>query len=511
MNTRLNHPEKTDHPPDTRRCGKLLTALDMLALSAIVVSVCLFGMALAIDADEDHQAVPVAAAGPVAANSAPNRLKLDNVPVRNIDDSAPSSAGAKDAPVEIIWQLDEPKVVTADVTDSTGRATVVPVAALRSFTTIQQRSPKQAVAAPVNEILPVGKAHVWQPAPAASAESSATSSPSGTARVARPSVAVASNDSATGRAHISLPAPVKRPQPKSGRATVSSPLPIHVAKATTGRARVSLAAADKQSPFIESAKNDGKTFGKFVLDLDDSPDTTVSVEKRAPVVSEPLPPTKQSPIHRKQTVQKQDRVPLKKYLDQFYAPVVTDVVEALAQVDQPKAAPAPKANVPPTPVPGTPDTPDTPDTLEYAGFKPIGELTVDISVVKGEDPPDLARPEFDKVEPVVLDTAWIDQTLAAPIYAFYHQPLYFEDPNAERCGETWGILQPAVSAAQFYLTIPALPYLIGALPPKEPVESLGDCAWGCKFRYRDAYLPPLSLKGAALQGAAVTGLIFLIP
>jgi len=137
-------------------------------------------------------------------------------------------------------------------------------------------------------------------------------------------------------------------------------------------------------------------------------------------------------------------------------------------------------------------------------------VTVDISV-KGDPPPDLAKPEFEAEGKLELDTEWIDQTLTAPTYALYHQPLYFEDPNAERCGETWGFLQPAVSAAQFYLTIPALPYLIGALPPNESVESLGDCAWGCKYRYRDAYLPPLSLKGAALQGAAVTGLIFLIP
>ena len=186
----------------------------------------------------------------------------------------------------------------------------------------------------------------------------------------------------------------------------------------------------------------------------------------------------------------------------------------VAVADQAEPVPVPKENVPPTPESELTETPDT-DTLEYAGFTPIGELTVDISLAKGEgkveDPPDFAGPEFKEKGEVELDTEWIDQTLSAPIYAFYHQPLYFEDPNAERCGKTWGILQPAVSAAQFYLTIPALPYLIGALPPNKPVESLGDCAWGCKYRFRDAYLPPLSVKGAALPGATVTGLIFLIP
>lgn len=151
------------------------------------------------------------------------------------------------------------------------------------------------------------------------------------------------------------------------------------------------------------------------------------------------------------------------------------------------------------------------DTLGYFDFKPVGELTVDINAIKGEDPPNLAKPEFEKVEPVVLDTTWIDQTLTAQTFPFYHQPLYFEDPNAERCGDTWGLLQPAMSAAQFYLTIPVLPYLIGAYPPNEEVESLGDCPYGCKYKLTDAYVPRFSWKGVALQGAATTGMIYLIP
>ncbi len=95
-------------------------------------------------------------------------------------------------------------------------------------------------------------------------------------------------------------------------------------------------------------------------------------------------------------------------------------------------------------------------------------------------------------------------------YPFCHKPLYFENPNLERGGYHYGCLTTPVSMAFFYGTIPILPYRHGAEPPWECVPSLPDCRYGHRFGY-DAYLPPLSLRGAALQAAATVGMIYAVP
>jgi hypothetical protein len=91
-----------------------------------------------------------------------------------------------------------------------------------------------------------------------------------------------------------------------------------------------------------------------------------------------------------------------------------------------------------------------------------------------------------------------------------YQPLYFQDENLERYGYTFGPLQPALSAVQFFATIPALPYLMGAMPPRECVYTLGYARPGSNVPYRRNRVP-ISARGAVLQGAVVTGAVFAIP
>lgn len=95
-------------------------------------------------------------------------------------------------------------------------------------------------------------------------------------------------------------------------------------------------------------------------------------------------------------------------------------------------------------------------------------------------------------------------------YPICFNPLYFEDPNLERCGLGYGCFTEFASAIRFFGRVPLVPYMIGAAPPCSCVRSLGDCptchSFGC-----NAYLPPPSLKGTALQTAATVGLIFLLP
>ena len=89
---------------------------------------------------------------------------------------------------------------------------------------------------------------------------------------------------------------------------------------------------------------------------------------------------------------------------------------------------------------------------------------------------------------------------------------YFEDVQLERHGHSLVCkpLQPIVSGAKFFATIPLLPYKMGVTPPNECVYTLG--------HYRaDSCAPymvepcPISLRGALFQAGAVTGAIFAIP
>ncbi len=95
-------------------------------------------------------------------------------------------------------------------------------------------------------------------------------------------------------------------------------------------------------------------------------------------------------------------------------------------------------------------------------------------------------------------------------HALHHNPLYYEDPNLERCGQGHGCLTTAVSAVHFGTAIAFTPYLTAATCPNTCVCALPDCPTCHSFGH-DAYCPGWSWKGAAAQAAAVTGLYFVIP
>lgn len=107
-----------------------------------------------------------------------------------------------------------------------------------------------------------------------------------------------------------------------------------------------------------------------------------------------------------------------------------------------------------------------------------------------------------------------------------HLPLWFEEPNVERMGYTYGLywnicgyesgphaaecLQPFVSAAHFWGRVPLVPYIWGVDPPLEPVYTLGVDRPGSPVPYRK-HLAPISLKGAMYQAAAIVGLAYILP
>ena len=95
-------------------------------------------------------------------------------------------------------------------------------------------------------------------------------------------------------------------------------------------------------------------------------------------------------------------------------------------------------------------------------------------------------------------------------YPFYHKPLWFEDPNLERCGRGWGPFTSTVSAIRASANIPILPYRFTAEKPWSYVRTLPDCTTCEKFGVT-AYLPPWSLSAAAVQAAATVGVIYIVP
>lgn len=81
----------------------------------------------------------------------------------------------------------------------------------------------------------------------------------------------------------------------------------------------------------------------------------------------------------------------------------------------------------------------------------------------------------------------------------------------ERYGHTWGpAVQPIISGAHFFATVPLLPYKMGMEPPWECVYPLGYYRPGSCAPFTLGPVP-LSARGAAVEAAAVTGAVFIIP
>lgn len=89
-----------------------------------------------------------------------------------------------------------------------------------------------------------------------------------------------------------------------------------------------------------------------------------------------------------------------------------------------------------------------------------------------------------------------------------HKPLYFEDVNLERYGHSWNpVVQPFMSAAHFFVSVPLLPYKMGLTTPNECMYTLGYYRPGsCAPWLIDPI--PLSFRAAMFQAGAVTGFAY---
>lgn len=93
--------------------------------------------------------------------------------------------------------------------------------------------------------------------------------------------------------------------------------------------------------------------------------------------------------------------------------------------------------------------------------------------------------------------------------ALAHRPVYFEETNLERYGNSFGLVQPVVSAAHFFGTMPLLPYIAVVNPPRKATYTLGHYRPGSDIPFRYHRLP-IRLDGALVEAATIWGLVLLI-
>jgi len=158
---------------------------------------------------------------------------------------------------------------------------------------------------------------------------------------------------------------------------------------------------------------------------------------------------------------------------------------------------------------------------KYDTLRPIGTLTANIAPKQMDEagkslplPENAARVEMAKLALQHHESGysrpWSLSTYDWEPTALYHGPLYFEETSLERFGRELPLIQPFVSAAQFYTALPELPYKLGAQLPWDHLYALGyDRPGNCvPFEWE---LPPRSVRGVLLADVIITGLVFAIP
>ncbi len=155
------------------------------------------------------------------------------------------------------------------------------------------------------------------------------------------------------------------------------------------------------------------------------------------------------------------------------------------------------------------ETADCRQALDRLRADEIAGIDLDIRVGgrPGHDYPCECRLEGETFEPRRFATTMFTWKAAG----YCHKPRYFEDWQLERYGHSHGpLVDPFISAAHFFITLPVLPYKMGVELPWECVYPLGyyrpgSCApWTCPA-------VPISARGFAVEAATVTGLVFLLP
>jgi len=155
--------------------------------------------------------------------------------------------------------------------------------------------------------------------------------------------------------------------------------------------------------------------------------------------------------------------------------------------------------------------------------KSLRRISVNIAASEGSLPPSAAAERFLQTEAQSLDQmrAWEPSLYLWESPAFTHRPLYFEEQRVERLGQTrFPQLAPLVSGAQFVGRTVSLPYAMAIHCPHHCVAPQSQmrpvavklCEPPAAPCNGHQVTPPGShLKAAAVQAAAVTGMIMITP
>ena len=139
-------------------------------------------------------------------------------------------------------------------------------------------------------------------------------------------------------------------------------------------------------------------------------------------------------------------------------------------------------------------------------LKHISDLNTSLTPSEGELPRDcpLGNEAFQTRSFAPVTFTWTASQLC-------HKPLYFEDVQLERYGHMAGPwVQPFASAANFFCTIPILPYKMGLELPNECVYTLGYYRPGDCAPYLFDPLP-LSVRGMFFEAGTWVGACALFP
>lgn len=188
--------------------------------------------------------------------------------------------------------------------------------------------------------------------------------------------------------------------------------------------------------------------------------------------------------------------------------------------------------------------PDPVDSEDPSDFQPIARTPEDLRKIgeilpfhdyspdPGDDPclylcprPDgLPCKEYgsDKAEPpcpVELglgNKPFVPRSMPPSVFAWKasnvsHNPLYFEDPQLERYGHTYGdCIQPFVSLGRFGVQVVGLPYQMALDPPCKEVYPLGYYRPG-EPAPKLHHQVPLNARAAALAAVFYTGVGVILP
>ena len=189
--------------------------------------------------------------------------------------------------------------------------------------------------------------------------------------------------------------------------------------------------------------------------------------------------------------------------------VVSCAVRSTRAQDLPTIDPKPAASASERPQINCPTT----DELETL-FKPLEKVHVRQEPTAGQLPIDCSKELFGRStdEPTDrISRGWTNIEFQWMPTELSHQPLYFDDVPLEHYGQSVApLLQPALSGARFFATLPVLPYKIGLNHPFEHVTTLGTYRPGSPAPSVRQTLP-LDLEASFFEGGAWVGLLFLLP